>query len=373
MKTQTPTKTANTSAKQASTKSVRFANNGTPKDPAMVSDLDEGYYSDREDLKRTVHALGVNKKYVQSWSKQDAFRELCQNWCGVILFGSYVLCKLLTAFYNRKDAIMLKFNLNQRSFKPELKELTDEIQIIVYTPTSTEQDQRKLLGYILFNHKEGCLEITNFDGRLTRDNLELGVSTKHSSNTTAGTHGEGLKLAALVLVRAEHRLRLTSHNFNWTFGFRGPKKSIFQCRLTPVPPTQMNAAQKISGNLKANPLTDVSILVDKERGGKKISGADFRTWIKVVLDIERLQNPADVIETPHGDLILDQSYAGKMYLKGLLLASGGSTSKTQRVGYNLLRGQVGRDRQQLKNEDEEARTLMSIWGSAIETRGEHVL
>lgn len=217
------------------------------------------------------------------------------------------------------------------------------------------------------------MEMTNFQAKLEHRNLELGSSTKRGNNIMAGAHGEGLKLAALVLRREQYRVRITSSNYNWTFGFRGSRKSNFYCKLTPVPRSQLNAMHKTTGQLKADPATDVSILIDKGVDGKAISEAEFRTWIKVSLDIERPKDPTDIIETPYGDLILDESYAGKMYLKGLLLLSGGSTIKTQHAGYNLLQGQINRDRERLKNEDEEAQTLMHIWEHAIEICGEKVL
>jgi hypothetical protein len=249
-------------------------------------------------------------------------------------------------------------------------ELTDGIQILVYHPLGLN---RELLGYIWFKRKEGSVKITNFQAKLERRNLELGSSTKRGNNTMAGTHGEGLKLAALVLRREKRRVRITSSKYNWTFGFRGPTKSIFFCKLTPAPPTQLDAVNKILGNLKADPATDVSIVIDKGRDGKEISEEEFRTWLRVSLDVERPKDPTDIIETPQGDLILDENYAGKMYLKGLLLPSGGSTIKTQHAGYNLLRGQINRDRERLKNEDEESQTLMHIWEHAIETCGDKVL
>ncbi|GAM33939.1 hypothetical protein TCE0_013f01201 [Talaromyces pinophilus] len=305
--------------------------------------------SDRDELKPTTHTLGLTRNYVPSWSQQDAFRELYQNW---------------------KDAIIFTFKLNQRSFKTEVVELTDGIQILVYHPLGLN---RELLGYIWFKRKEGSVKITNFQAKLERRNLELGSSTKRGNNTMAGTHGEGLKLAALVLRRENRRVRITSSKYNWTFGFRGPTKSIFFCKLTPAPPTQLDAVNKILGNLKADPATDVSIVIDKGRDGKEISEEEFRTWLRVSLDVERPKDPTDIIETPQGDLILDENYAGKMYLKGLLLPSGGSTIKAQHAGYNLLHGQINRDRERLKNEDEESQTLMHIWEHAIETRGDKVL
>jgi hypothetical protein len=280
---------------------------------------------------------------------------------------------LLTVYGYRKDAIIVSFGLSQRSFKPQIEEVKDEIRILVHNPTAV--GQKKLLGYILFNGKNGSVELSNFKAQMSRSNLELGGTTKRNNHDVAGTHGEGLKVAALFLRRNDHRVRITSQNYNWTFVFRGEYKSNLYCRLAPVPDSQIRRALKIDEKFKANPATDVCMIIEKPRGaqGKKISEEDFRNWIKVTLDLERPKDPSDIVETDDGDLILDKRFAGKMYLKGLLLPSGGSSIKKLEVGYNLLKGATNRDRERLKNEEEEAKTLMHIWERAIRKCGESIL
>lgn len=216
------------------------------------------------------------------------------------------------------------------------------------------------------------MELTNFRAQITRHNLELGGSTKRGNDAVAGTHGEGLKVAALVLRRAHHRVRLTSKSYNWTFGLRGRNDTLY-CRLSSVSERQIRLTQKISGSLKADPAEDVCILIDRGRkGGRVVAEGDFRKWIKVTLDIIRPTDPNDIVETPHGDLILNKNFAGKMYLKGLLLPNGGSSITRQKAGYNLFDGHTNRDRERLKNEDQEAEMLMHIWEHSIDIGGERI-
>lgn len=292
---------------------------------------------------------------------------------GYFMFLLYLCGHILTMIVNRKDAIITTFGLTQRSFKTEMQETEDEIQILVHRPAShNSTNPRPLLGYILFKKKQRSVELTNFRAQLTRHNLELGGSTKRGNNAVAGTHGEGLKVAALVLRRAKHRVRLTSKSYNWTFGLRGVNDTLY-CRLSSVSERQIRALRKISGNLKADPAVDVCILIDRGRkGGREVSEEDFRKWIKVTLDITRPNDPNDIVETPHGDLILDKNFAGKMYLKGLLLPNGGSSTTRQQAGYNLFHGHTNRDRERLKNEDEEAKMLMQIWEHSIVICGERI-
>lgn len=48
--------------------------------PGSDLSLDLGEYSDRDELRPTTHTLGITRNYVPTWSPQDAFRELYQNW-----------------------------------------------------------------------------------------------------------------------------------------------------------------------------------------------------------------------------------------------------------------------------------------------------
>ena len=63
---------------------------------------------------------------------------------------------------------------------------------------------------------------------------------------------------------------------------------------------------------------DVTVKISKGKGsyGRKISEADFRSWLEVTIDIEGPQS-ADIVKTCYGDLILDKEFAGRIYLKGL--------------------------------------------------------
>lgn len=52
----------------------------SPDDPEYQEPEEDDCGSDREELKRTTHDLGITRSYVQDWTLRDAFRELYQNW-----------------------------------------------------------------------------------------------------------------------------------------------------------------------------------------------------------------------------------------------------------------------------------------------------
>lgn len=114
-----------------------------------------------------------------------------------------------------------------------MKESKNEIHVLAHRRMGVEQghpNPRKLLGYIRFKKIPGSVELTNFQAHVTRHNLKLGGTTKRNARNVAGMHGEGLKIAALVLLREEHRVRITSKNLQLGLGIsrKGQIESILQ-------------------------------------------------------------------------------------------------------------------------------------------------
>lgn len=91
------------------------------------------------------------------------------------------------------------------------------------------------------------------------------------------------------------------------------------------------------------------------------------------MDIEHPKDAVDIVETRHGDLILDEAFAHRVYLKGILLQDAGSNTKNFKAAYNLLKGRVNRDRERMRHDDEEAKTIMHIWEEAIQIEGDRIL
>jgi len=74
-------------------------------------------------------------------------------------------------------------------------------------------------------------------------------------------------------------------------------------------------------------LRDILVLIAKSRkNGVKIDLKDFREWLKVTIDVN---SPSDIVHTAYSNLIIDHSFADKMYLKGLLLPDLSATGKVQ--------------------------------------------
>jgi hypothetical protein len=107
---------------------------------------------------------------------------------------------------------------------------------------------------------------------------------------------------------------------------------------------------------------EVTQVDGRREKGSRINVPEFRNWLKVTLDIKP---PKGMIRTPNGDFMLQAEYKGKIYLKGLLLPSGGVSAKPYDYGYNFAEGHTTRDRVSLSSASQEAKYISAIWSSAI--------
>jgi hypothetical protein len=107
---------------------------------------------------------------------------------------------------------------------------------------------------------------------------------------------------------------------------------------------------------------DVAITIGPERNKKreKISLELFKQWLEISLDIRGISHPSHIIETGVGDIILDEKFRGKVYLKGVLLSGSSPETGSYKLRYNFLTGTVNRDRQRSSDKQEAANLVRRI-------------
>ncbi|OAL28960.1 hypothetical protein AYO22_02396 [Fonsecaea multimorphosa] len=316
---------------------------------------------DEEVLKKSTHPLGLAKDYAPQWLPRDAFRELYQNW---------------------KDGIVESFGVLPHYIRPTFVRNDDkEIHIIV---TSSAVG---LLGYIRFQSKQGILELTNLKAKLDRKHLDLGETSKRDNNALAGGHGEGFKLAALVMRRNGYSVRFETNSFCWNFSFQGTRPRLY-CLLN-KPGAKLlreqrssyrrgQAAGDVQRGLTSYIWEDMTVKIGKSRdreGAQKVSEEDFRAWMKVSIDLDPPES-SQIVRTWRGDLIFDPRFRDRIYLHGLLVSESAGYSqggRAYRFGYNFHQGKFNRDRQRMTDEHEEAKALANIWEQAIVLKGDSVI
>ncbi len=317
-------------------------------------------YEDRDSLRRSRQSLGISVAYVLTWTPQDGFREFFQNW---FVKDNTLISKLIQVLH-RKDAIIETSKLERRKFKLVIKDLNGE-----YIAEARCPDSGELLGYIRYAEDKGTLELTNFGAQLSRKSLDLGATSKRDKTHLAGTHGEGFKVAALVMARRGYQVRFEASSYYQSFRFGGPDDKHLYCHLTPISEKKLkkqmkaNRAETSQGfprELKANNWEDVTVRIGRLYGpqwGERIEKQQFLLQVKVAIDLDQLTR---IFETLYGTLIQDELFGNKVYFKGLLLETT-SSAKRFKFGYDLIEGAVNRDRQRLSNPGEEAKILAKIW------------
>ncbi|KEF58387.1 uncharacterized protein A1O9_06313 [Exophiala aquamarina CBS 119918] len=199
-------------------------------------------------------------------------------------------------------------------------------------------------------------------------------SSKMFRDDMAGHHGEGVKLAALVMRRLGHSVRIESSSFYWIFNF-GPGDTLC-CRLSEPSSTSMTRKKNAYAEQMTRPANvweDVTFEISKRRDtfGHKIEEAEFRQWMTVALDLD-VPDGDDIIRNQCGVLILGHTYSRCVYLKGLRVAGHGPDGRLYRYGYNLLAGRINRDRECMVNQLEEAQMIAIIWEQPILKEGDRM-
>ncbi|KAI9147985.1 hypothetical protein HJFPF1_11806 [Paramyrothecium foliicola] len=336
-----------------------------------------------DDPRVTLSAIKVSKTInfsiqanYTNWEPREAFREL-----------------------RRRDAIIKSFNLEEKSFTVILEEKTsgDHIDIVYKVPNPcVGSEEQEWLGYIRFegHNGEGTIDICNRSATLQPWHLDLGGTSKANVSDQAGSHGEGLKLAALVLMRGNqnHCLRCRSGGFNWRFNFTTSGRLVVRLRrISRALLKKESKASSLPGLLpfKPQPAQDVQFIVGEKPKGRErnrdqlgneierrqVRVADFKQWTMAALFLWGKKE--GIISTSLGDLLIDPELRGSIFLKGLLLStsrnkSASCTGQPLKFGYNFSTGRTNRERLSMANSFEEAKGILAIWNKALVSNPELV-
>lgn len=340
---------------------------------------------------RHIH-FPIHSGYSPSWGPMHAFRELVQNW--FVACCAYVYHFSLTA-PRRRDAIIKSFSLKEEDFTVIREEDPGgPREHIVYKVPRPGSQPLEWLGYIRWTgqHDHGRVELVNRRASLQPSHLDMGGTSKSGDRSQAGTHGEGLKIAVLVLQRGQqnHCVRCHSGAFKWNFDFTAKGRLVV--RLLRMSEKQLRQSldesrrsfQDGSCPFAADPQRDVQFVIGQEATGRNEIGArtprnavkrsDFISWCKAALFLDSAGRQDQIVSGKDGALILDERLRGRIYLKGLLLQettaqrSASITGKPLMFGYNFAAGWTNRDRQSMASMRDESRAILSIWDMALTVR-----
>lgn len=382
-------------------------------------DHSDGGYSDEDesvdDPALPWHPILEHKKKMEmlfhvrgtyaSWGPREAYRELVQNWYdhpGHSTFPVPCRCHKHSLYHHtltslhRRDAIIESNRLDPKDFSVTLQATPPGGRgktEIVYKAFGGHPDSgAECLGFVRFigQHGLGTIELSNLRATLHPDHLDFGGTTKKGRQNQAGAHGEGLKLAIMILMQSSqnHTVFACSGGVNYTFNFNTKGKLV--ARLSRNDKTQPHPQpKKLSISTPAvMPTGDVHFMIGQKKPGRNELGLqarrtlvrqeDFASWSEVSLDLikARIGDQSDqrIINTPHGDLLVSPDFRGKLFLKGLLLRestesrSASMTGLRLAFGYNFAFGRTNRERQSVADAYEEATGYGRILCHALRDR-----
>ncbi len=292
----------------------------------------------------------------------------------------------------RRDSIITSFRLHERDFHIAIEENENEI---LYKATEQSLSSRNLqrpvecLGYVRWFRQNGAgtVEVTNRQATLQPWNLDMGSSSKVNESNQAGVHGEGLKLALLVLLRRPQNYYVTCYSggFEWIFNFTNHGKLFTS--LTRLAPEEIAEMHNKTSKRETIPLPftsvpngDVQFFIGGIGRGRdekgypidrsEVTKEQFKNWTKSAVFFQKI-DVQHFLRTDQGDLITDKRFSGRIYLKGLLLnesiehKSASLTGFKLKYGYNFVTRQTNRERQSIGTSDDESCVILSIWDRAL--------
>ncbi|CAK7240824.1 MAG: hypothetical protein STHCBS139747_002272 [Sporothrix thermara] len=281
------------------------------------------------------------------WEPREAFRELVQNW---------------------RDGIIESFKIPEADFSVERNEKKTgrNTEIIYQVPAPSNliaTGGPEWLGYIRFRGRdgEGTVEIVNCSATLQPWHLDMGGTSKAGNKNQAGAHGEGLKLALLVLMRVTHLRRMSPSSIQQA---ESQGQRLMKTRTTMLP-------------FVAKAKSDVMFVIGEAARGRNERGQSvgrspvkqqqFEHWTTAALFLDTAHGAMIHKTTDAGSLLTGQHLRGKIYLKGLLLQestawqSASLTGRELRYGYDFPHGKTNRERMSLASASQESRAIHAIW------------
>lgn len=174
--------------------------------------------------------------------------------------------------------------------------------------------------------ENGVVKIANKTSKLTLDSLLLGCSTKRNDEKTIGQHGEGYKIAFMVLLRENKAVTVYNYGANeiWT-------TKIVNSR-------RYNGAKVIQIEVDKNPIwkrtPDKDLTIE-------VSGITEDEWEVIKDNNLFLRDGLNATEMAYnGRVLLDESDKGKIFVKGLYVC----TSKNTKYGYDFYSKGIKLDR-----------------------------
>ena len=181
---------------------------------------------------------------------------------------------------------------------------------------------------------EEKLNISNKSSKLTLDTLLLGVSTKRNDDRTIGQHGEGYKIAFMVLAREGKKVTVYNYGAN----------EVWNVKL--VKSKRYNGEEIVQVEVDKNPIwkkapnNNLTIVIDS------ISNSDYENIQKDCIMLRDAYPESYKSEV--GNILTDENEVGNIFVRGLFVFK----DPLLKYGYDIqVPVKLDRDRNNISNYD----------------------
>lgn len=299
----------------------------------------------------------------------------------------------------RRDAIIESNHLNPKDFcvkrqakgeeEGEATPPSGNAEIVYKAVRHGADNIEHCLGFIRYKGRNGAgtVELSNLRATLHPEHLDFGGTSKRGREDMAGAHGEGLKLAALVLMhsRQNHHVMCRTGGFTLTFNLTDNGRLVARLRRIKAQGKTRQPKNIAFATPAVRADGDVQFIIGEGRKGRNQYGEkvkrspipqkDFKSWAKVALFLTKAEaGNNSIISTVHGGLLTSEDLRGNLYLKDLLLRestnyrSASITGHRLGFGYNFAFGQTNRERQSLADAYEESVSICDILSAALRAK-----
>lgn len=175
-------------------------------------------------------------------------------------------------------------------------------------------------------HSGSTLRVSNVGAKLDTKVWLLGQSGKREGGDYRGHHGEGLKLACLVLTRRGHDVKIVNGDESWT-----PK---------------IEASDQFAG---AEVLTVYTHKRQNDSGAftVEIGNITKEAWALMKERFLFLNKPEKAVDTSYANVLMDEKFKGQVFVKGIWV----QMNPDFKFGYDFKHVQTDRDRRMVSSWD----------------------
>ena len=280
----------------------------------------------------TSIALSLTEDYAPTWGCWEGVRELVQNWHDGCLCGGEARAQFeewqAGGLVRRYEGVVGGVSVGSAIYDAERQELT----------------------------------LVNRNVALARRVLLLGSSKKAAVSESIGQFGEGLKVGALALLRDGRSVAMSTRDEHWAFVRKLDPAFGVRVLTVEISARDVHAAE-VAG-MKSAPSAQVELgEADTCTVVGPISPAEWAAFARRFLF---LSPAAESFRCELGELLLDDSLGGQLYVKGVWIAS--LREEGLGSGVDLRHLRLDRDRRAVVHTSDLESQAAAMWVRAIDAR-----